>query len=132
MRGIQLTIFVLLAYTFTGCVSPATSGVPALTGIANQEIIPGQHYEIETIGENPDSKTSYIGKVESLNRDSVVFIDPIQQVKVTQSPRIPIVGRMFKNVGIGRENLNGAVTVNRDKIIGIRQVNQSLNTRPFE
>ena len=119
------TIFVVLCMAWTsGCASiQSSTDTPVMKRVDHQFEL-GQSYIVETTRASDGAKIAYHGTVSDVKEDLVVFDSPRLQAKVTQSLGIPLVGRMFKNVGIGEDQLDGPVPVRRDQIVSVKVVDE--------
>ena len=120
MRAIILTLF--LAAT-VGCVhQPPPLLPPTLTNPTSQLLIPGREYAVEITRPKGGAKITYQGKVVRADENTVVFDAPVMRAKLTQSPPIPIIGKMFQNKSIAAEQLKGEISVARGQIIAVSDV----------
>ena len=92
--------------------------------------------QIEEDGKNSEAHfevTQYVGKVESVDGQTVVLNDAIQIIvgrSMNSAPvlsKIPFVSRMFGNSGVGRESrkISDDVVVPREKIAGAFELSAS-------
>ena len=114
----QCSTLLLLAGLFIGCTGSISTVSNPVVPIIGQEIVPGGECEI-MLGKSDGTQISYVGRVAEVANDSVTLNDVLKRVRVTKSPAIPLVGKMFKTTSIGGEKLDGPVTIRRDEIAEI-------------
>lgn len=80
--------------------------------------------EIVLNSDKPAVTQTYFGKVVQFDEEHIVMTDVSRQVRVERSvpilASIPYINRLFRNVGIGFEKVQGKLTIKRGDIHSIK------------
>jgi hypothetical protein len=117
---IVLCVFPALA----GCQLPIAGNPPPVANVVpiQQEMV-GKCCVVEMVS-SPKSSQQYEGAVTAITDDKLVLSKPTFTGRTEHRTPIlgdlPWTGRLFRNVGIGRENLDRDVEISRAKIKSIK------------
>ena len=118
------TIALFLALLVAGCHSPISTPAPlAIVPPPVSDAAIGTECMIQTRVSSDAVSTTYQGTLLRFDDAQIVLSDPTRTCRRESATPIlgdlPIVGRHFRNVGIGREQMQGNVTVDRKDVISV-------------